>query len=249
MELDLGIGRSPPRQARPTPSFNGSGRRRRAIIADEREPMSRTFDAIIVGAGQAGPSLAKDLDAAGMRVAIVERHLVGGTCVNTGCMPTKTLVASAYVAQQARRAGEYGVAVDNVSVDYAKVMARAHKVTADARAKVAGWLDDLERGSFVTGHARLVGPHEIEVDGERLSAPRIFLNVGGRAVIPTVPGADRVPVLTNSSILALDTLPEHLVIVGGSYVGLEFAQMFRRFGARVTVVEKGARLIWRAEAS
>jgi len=210
--------------------------------------MSQAFDALIIGAGQAGPALASRFDAAGMRVAIIERHLFGGTCVNTGCMPTKTLVASAYAAHLARRSADYGIRIKgDIDIDFAAVMARAHEISTSGRTGVESWLRGLDRTTVMTGHARLVGPGEIEVAGERLTAPRIFLNVGGRASVPDLPGIDRVSVMTNSTIFALDVLPEHLVIVGGSYIGLEFAQMFRRFGAKVTVIEKGPRLVARED--
>ena len=206
------------------------------------------FDAIIVGAGQAGPSLAGRLTGAGMTVALVERHLVGGTCVNTGCMPTKTLVASAYAAQLARRGAEYGVNVGGpVSVDIAVARARATKVTLDSRARVTAWLEGMEGLTLIRGHARFVGPDRLRVGGDLLTAPRIFLNVGGRASVPALPGVDDVAFLDNSSMLALEALPEHLLVVGGSYIGLEFAQMYRRFGSRVTVVERQQRLIARED--
>ncbi len=176
---------------------------------------ARSFDAIIVGAGQAGPSLAGRLTGAGMTVALIERHLVGGTCVNTGCMPTKTMVASAYAAQLARRAGDYGVETGGpVSVDIARVRARATAVTLDARAKNTAWLEGMEGLTFIRGHARFEGPDTIRVGDAMLSAPRIFLNVGGRASVPPLPGVDTVPFLNNSSMLALEELPEHLLIVG-----------------------------------
>jgi pyruvate/2-oxoglutarate dehydrogenase complex dihydrolipoamide dehydrogenase (E3) component len=206
------------------------------------------FDAIIVGAGQAGPPLAGRLTAAGMTVALIERKLVGGTCVNTGCMPTKTLVASAYAAHLARRAAEFGVTTGSVGVDMAAVAARAHRVTLDARTSNEQWLATMERLTLLRGHARFTGPSTIAVDGEEITAPRIFLNVGGRASVPDMPGVHDVPYLDNTDMVALDAVPEHLVVVGGSYVGLEFAQMFRRFGAAVTVVERGERLIAREDA-
>ena len=175
------------------------------------------FDAIIVGAGQAGPSLAGRLTGAGMTVALVERHLVGGTCVNTGCMPTKTLVASAYAAQLARRGAEYGVNVGGpVSVDIAVARARATKVTLDSRARVTAWLEGMEGLTCIHGHARFEGPDRLRVGGDLLTAPRIFLNVGGRASVPALPGVDDVAFLDNSSMLALEALPEHLLVVGGS---------------------------------
>ena len=210
--------------------------------------MRLEFDAIVVGAGQAGPSLAGRLTGAGMKVALVERHLLGGTCVNTGCMPTKALVASAYAAHLSRRGADFGVVVEGaVKVDMKAVQQRAHKVTLDARAGLEKWLSGMEGLTLIRGHARFVGPGTMEVGDDTLTAPRIFLNVGGRAVEPGIPGAEVVETLTNSSILALDTLPEHLVVVGGGYVGLEFAQVFRRFGSKVTVVEKGPRLLSRED--
>jgi pyruvate/2-oxoglutarate dehydrogenase complex dihydrolipoamide dehydrogenase (E3) component len=207
----------------------------------------RAFDAIIIGAGQAGPSLAGRLDAAGMRVAIIERHLVGGTCVNTGCKPTKTLVASAYAAHTARRGADYGFSRSDVTIDMPAVAARARKVILDSRKGNEDWLEGMDNVELIRGHARFTGPHTITVDGEELTAPRIFINVGGRASIPDMPGLDTVPYLTNSGIVALEELPRHLVIVGGSYIGLEFAQMYRRFGAEVTIIERSDRLIRRED--
>jgi pyruvate/2-oxoglutarate dehydrogenase complex dihydrolipoamide dehydrogenase (E3) component len=210
--------------------------------------MEQTFDAIIIGTGQAGPSLAHRMATAGRRVAIVERHLFGGTCVNTGCIPTKTMVASAYAAFLARRAADFGVVVDGgVRVDMARVKARKDAISRQSRDGVETMLDGLPGALVVRGHARFVAPHEIEVGSTRISAERIFINVGGRAIVSAIPGADRVPHLTNSSMMALDRIPEHLVIVGGSYVSLEFGQMFRRFGSRVTIVEKGRRLLARED--
>ena len=206
------------------------------------------FDAIIIGAGQAGPFLAGRLTAAGMTVALSERKLFGGTCVNTGCMPTKTLVASAYAAHLARRGPDYGVVFDgSVRVDMRRVKARADTVVANARASVEKRLRGMTGCTVVEGHARFDGPDRVRVNDLVLRAPRIFINVGGRAAVPPLPGIDRVPYLTNTTILALDQLPEHLVVVGGSYIGLEFAQMYRRFGADVTVVEKAPRLIARED--
>jgi pyruvate/2-oxoglutarate dehydrogenase complex dihydrolipoamide dehydrogenase (E3) component len=206
------------------------------------------FDAIIVGAGQAGPSLAGRLTDAGMKVALIERQLVGGTCVNTGCMPTKTLVASAYAAHLARRAADYGVNVGGpISVDVAVARGRAAKVTLDNRAKVTAWLEGMDGLTFLRGQARFESPDTLRVGETLLTAPRIFLNIGGRASVPPLPGVETVPFLNNSSMLALEELPEHLLVVGGSYIGLEFAQIYRRFGSRVTVVERQARLIGRED--
>ncbi|URL57446.1 FAD-containing oxidoreductase [Luteibacter flocculans] len=209
--------------------------------------MTRTFDAIIVGAGQAGPALANRLTGAGKTVAIIERHLVGGTCVNTGCKPTKTLVASAYAARLAQRGAEYGVLTGPIAIDMPTIAARARKVILDSRKGNEDWLASMPGLTLVRGHARFTAPRRLEVNGETLEAAQVFLNVGGRARIPDFPGVDEVDYLTNSTIIPLESVPEHLVVVGGSYIGLEFAQMYRRFGAKVTVVEQGPRLIQRED--
>lgn len=206
------------------------------------------FDAIILGAGQAGPSLAGRLTGAGMKVALVERKFFGGTCVNTGCMPTKALVASAYAAHVARRAADYGVVLDgDVRVDFSRVQARAHKVTLDARNGLEKYLGTMSGCTVIQGQARFEGTHTIRVGEQTLTAPRIFINVGGRAIVPDLPGVHDISYLTNTTILQLDRLPEHLVVIGGSYIGLEFGQMYRRFGAQVTVVEKSPRLVPRED--
>jgi pyruvate/2-oxoglutarate dehydrogenase complex dihydrolipoamide dehydrogenase (E3) component len=208
----------------------------------------RRLDAIIIGAGQAGPPLAGRLTAAGMKVALVERWLFGGTCVNTGCMPTKTLVASAYAAHLVRRAADYGiVATGAAHADMPKIKARADAVSTKARSGIERRLRSMDGCAVFQGHARFEGPNVVRVDQDQLTASRIFINVGGRALIPDMPGINDVTYLTNSSILALEEIPRHLVIVGGSYVGLEFAQMYRRFGAQVTVIEKAPRLIARED--
>jgi pyruvate/2-oxoglutarate dehydrogenase complex dihydrolipoamide dehydrogenase (E3) component len=201
------------------------------------------FDALIIGAGQAGPSLAARLSAAGQKVAIIERNLIGGTCVNTGCMPTKTLVASAYAARMARRAAQYGVQIGaDVRVDMHQVRQRAATVTLNARNGLEKWLGEMPNCTLVRGHARFASATQLRVGTRLLSAPRIFINVGARAVVPDIAGLAAVPYLTNTSIVALDRLPEHLIILGGSYIGLEFAQMYRRFGSAVSVVERAPRL-------
>jgi pyruvate/2-oxoglutarate dehydrogenase complex dihydrolipoamide dehydrogenase (E3) component len=209
--------------------------------------VTRRFDAIVVGAGQAGPPLVGRLTAAGHTVAMVERKLIGGTCVNTGCIPTKTLVASAQAAHMARRGADFGVETGAVSVDMRKVKARKDAIMLDDRKGVEDWLDGMDGCTVFRGHASFEDPHTLRVGDETLSAERIFLNVGGRAVVPDIPGLADIDYLTNVSILELDTLPEHLVIVGGSYIALEFAQMYRRFGSKVTVVEKGPRLASRED--
>jgi pyruvate/2-oxoglutarate dehydrogenase complex dihydrolipoamide dehydrogenase (E3) component len=208
----------------------------------------RHYDAIVIGAGQAGPSLALRLARGGMTVAIVERKLVGGTCVNTGCTPTKTMVASAYAAQTARRAGEYGVLLDGeVAVDMKRVKARKDAIVARSRDGLTAALEGAKNCTLIRGHARFLSPREIEVGQDRLGADRMFINVGARPLVPPLAGFDRVPYLTSSTILDLETVPRHLVVVGGSYVGLEFGQMFRRFGSEVTIVEMAPRLIQRED--
>ncbi len=211
--------------------------------------MPTKFDAIIIGMGQSGPSLAQRFADQGLRIAAVERKYFGGTCVNTGCMPTKTLVASAYVAQMARRAAEYGVDVGGpVKVDMKRVKARKDEIVAESREGVSDWMDGLANTTVYRGHARFTGPKTVSVDGEVLEADRIVINTGGRALVPALPGLDRVPYFTNSTIMDVDFLPGHLLIVGGSYIGIEFAQAYRRFGAAVTVVEMADRLIAREDA-
>jgi pyruvate/2-oxoglutarate dehydrogenase complex dihydrolipoamide dehydrogenase (E3) component len=210
--------------------------------------MSQHYDAIVIGAGQAGPSLAGRLDEEGLKTAIIERHLMGGTCVNTGCIPTKTLVASARVAYLARRAAEYGVNIDQpVSMDMARVKARKDEIVAASNAGLTSWVEGMKNVTLIRGHARFEGPRSVSVNGETLSAERIFINVGARARVPDIAGLAHVGYLTNSGILDIDSLPEHLLIVGGSYIGLEFAQMYRRFGAQVTVIEMQDRLIARED--
>lgn len=210
--------------------------------------MTQRFDAIIIGTGQAGPPLAVRLSAAGMKVAIVERGRFGGTCVNTGCIPTKTLVASAYAARLAQRAAEYGVVIDGpVTVDMQRVKARKDEISGRSSRGVEQWVRGLEHATVFQGHARFESAHTVRVGSDLLEAERIFINVGGRALIPPMPGLDQVPYLTNATMMDVDFLPEHLIVVGGSYVGLEFGQMYRRFGSRVTIVEKGPRLIARED--
>ena len=210
--------------------------------------MTEHYDAIVIGAGQAGPSLAARLGQEGLKTAIIERHLMGGTCVNTGCIPTKTLVASARVAYLARRAAEFGVNIDKpVSVDMARVKARKDEIVAASNAGVTAWVEGMENVTLIRGHARFEDPRSLLVNGEALSAERIFINVGARARVPDFPGLTDVGYLTNSGMMDIDFLPEHLLIVGGSYIGLEFAQMYRRFGAQVTVIEMQDRLIARED--
>jgi pyruvate/2-oxoglutarate dehydrogenase complex dihydrolipoamide dehydrogenase (E3) component len=210
--------------------------------------MSHSFDAIIVGAGQAGPPLAGRLSDAGMKVALVERKLFGGTCVNTGCTPTKALVASAYAAYLAGHAADYGVQLGGtVTVDMQKVKDRQETIVRNSRESLEAWVRDMPNCTVYRGHARLESPSRVRVDDDSLEARQIFINVGGRANIPALPGLDRVNCLTNASLLELRVLPRHLIVVGGSYVGLEFAQIYRRFGAEVTVVEMSERLVQRED--
>jgi pyruvate/2-oxoglutarate dehydrogenase complex dihydrolipoamide dehydrogenase (E3) component len=211
--------------------------------------MTRQFDAIIIGTGQAGPFLAQRLAAAGMKVAIVERKLFGGTCVNTGCIPTKTMVASAYAAHTARRAADFGVVIDGgVSVDMRLVKARKDAISAKSRIGTEESLRQLENCAVYQGHARFDSPRSVSVGPETIAADRIFINVGGRAAVPPMPGLEQVAYLTNSSMMDIDFLPPRLIVVGGSYVGLEFGQMFRRFGSDVAIVERGPRLLQREDA-
>ena len=210
--------------------------------------MHRTFDAIIVGAGQSGPSLAVRLAQAGRRVALIERRALGGTCVNDGCIPTKTLVASARAAWVVRNAATFGVDVAGaITVDMKRVKARKDEVVQASHDGLASWLGGTRGLELVSGHARFDGPRALRVGDDLLEAEQIFLNVGARASIPGVPGLADGPVLTNSTMMDVDAVPDHLVVLGGSYVGLEFAQMYRRFGARVTIVQRGPRLIERED--
>ncbi|CAM3921905.1 FAD-containing oxidoreductase [Bordetella bronchialis] len=240
-----GAQREVPMSTQPTQGPSGNTTPR----ADSPSGVTPThFDAIVIGAGQAGPPLAGRLTQAGQRVALIERKHFGGTCVNTGCMPTKTLVASAYAAHLARRAADFGVALQGtVGVDARRLKERKDEVVLRARGNVEKWLRGMDNCTVVQGHARFVGPREIDVDGRRLSADRFYINVGGRANIPDMPGVRDIPLLTNTTLLDLDTVPRHMIVIGGSYIGLEFAQMYRRFGAEVTVVEKGPRLISRED--
>ncbi|EEF60224.1 FAD-containing oxidoreductase [Pedosphaera parvula] len=206
--------------------------------------MTVTYDAIIIGTGQAGPSLAERLSQAGMKVAIIERERFGGTCVNTGCTPTKTMVASAYAAHLARRAGDFGVVINGqVSVDMKRVKARKDEIVNNSSKSVESWLRNMRNCTVYLGSARFESAHTVRVGDTVLGAERTFINVGTRARIPALPGIDQVPFTTNSSLLNIDLVPEHLITIGGSYIGLEFGQMFRRFGSRVTIVEMAPRLI------
>src|SRR5215475_13397562 len=210
--------------------------------------MSTRYDAIVIGTVQSGPPLASRMADEGMKVAVIERKLFGGTCVNVGCIPTKTLVASARAAYVARRAAEYGVMVGGpIAVDMKKVKERKDGIVRHSNEGVAKWMKETANITAYEGHARFEDPDTVRVNGELLQAARIFINVGGRALVPDMPGVADVPYLTNSSMMEIDFLPEHLVIVGGSYIGLEFGQMYRRFGSQVTIVEMADRLVSRED--
>ncbi len=206
------------------------------------------FDAIVIGAGQAGPALAARCSKAGWKTAVIERKHYGGTCVNVGCVPTKTLVASAKAMRQAQRGADYGFSIGAFQVDMARVMARKQAIVMQSRLGVENWMKGLSGVEPIAGHARFVGPATVEVNGRQLTARHIFINVGGRATRPPIVGIDTVQALDNSSVLELTEVPEHLIILGGSYIGLEFAQVMRRFGAAVTVVERATRLLPREDA-
>jgi pyruvate/2-oxoglutarate dehydrogenase complex dihydrolipoamide dehydrogenase (E3) component len=208
--------------------------------------MSTKYDAIIIGTGQSGPALAGRLNQESLKTAIMERKLVGGTCVNVGCTPTKTLVGSARVAYLAHQAKNFGVSIEgDISVDMSRVKARKDEVAGASNKGVTDWLEGMKNVDLIRGHAQFVDAHSVEVNGNVFEAEKIFINVGARARIPDWKGLDAVPFFTNSSMMEIDFLPEHLIIIGGSYVGLEFAQMYRRFGSQVTVVEMQDRVIAR----
>ena len=209
--------------------------------------MTERYDAIVIGVGQAAPALCARLDKEGLKTALIERKLLGGTCVNNGCIPTKTLIASAHAAHLARRGGDYGFGAGAVRVDMQAVKRRKDHVVRQSSSSLKKWIAGMQHVTLVHGHAKFTGPHAVAVKGRELEAERIFINVGARAAVPDMPGVKEVPFLTNSSMMAVDFRPPHLVIVGGSYIGLEFAQMYRRFGAEVTVVERAPKLLPRED--
>jgi len=209
--------------------------------------MAERFDAIVIGVGQAAPALCARLDKEGLKTAVIERKLLGGTCVNTGCIPSKTLIASARAAHIARRGGDYGFARTSARVDMAAVKRRKDRVVRQSVDGLKKWLGGMKHVSLIQGQAKFVAAHRVAVDGRELEAERIFINVGARAAIPDMPGVKEVPFFTNSSIMKVGFLPPHLIIVGGSYIGLEFAQMYRRFGSKVTVVERMPKLLPRED--
>ncbi|MDP6817928.1 MAG: FAD-containing oxidoreductase [Alphaproteobacteria bacterium] len=211
--------------------------------------MPTQFDAIIIGTGQAGPAMAARMTQEGLKAAIIERKLFGGTCVNTGCIPTKALVASARAAHMARRGGDFGIAIEgDIKADMKRVKARKDGIVRQSNQGVTNWMKNMDGLSVFEGHGRLESANTVRVNGELLQADRIILNVGGRAAVPDMPGIGEIDVLTNASMMAVDFLPQHLIVIGGSYIGLEFAQMYRRFGSRVTVVQRGERLVGREDA-
>ncbi|HYG54969.1 MAG TPA: FAD-containing oxidoreductase [Burkholderiales bacterium] len=209
--------------------------------------MPEQFDAIVIGAGQAGPALCARLNKEGLKTAMVERHLLGGTCVNNGCIPTKTLVASARALHVARRGSEFGFSMENLKTDMGRIKARKDAVVKHSSDGLADWFKQMKHVTLIHGHARFTAEKTVAVDGRELRAEKIFINVGGRAAVPDMPGIRDVPFLNNNSMMRVDVVPEHLVIVGGSYIGLEFAQMYRRFGSQVTVVERAAKLLPRED--
>ena len=210
--------------------------------------MTTKFNAIVIGTGQSGPALGARLSAEGMTVAVIERRRFGGTCVNTGCVPTKTLVASARAAYMARRGADFGVVIDGpIRVDMKKVKARKDAVVERSNKGVEGWVRGLENGTVYVGHAAFEGPRTVRVGDDVLEADKVFINVGARSAVPPIPGLDTVPYFDNSTMMDVDFLPEHLVLIGGSYIGLEFGQMYRRFGSQVTIIERGPRLLMRED--
>ena len=210
--------------------------------------MAKNYDAIVIGTGQAGPPLAERLGQAGWKVAIIERHLFGGTCVNTGCIPTKTLVASAKVANMVSRASEYGIEISgDVKIDMKKVKARKDEISGASNQGVESWVKNMENVDTYEGHGKFVNNNSVKVNDEILNAKNIFINVGGRANIPPIKGLDKVSFYTNSGMMDVNFIPEHLIVIGGSYIGLEFAQMYKRFGSEVTIVEMSDRLIGRED--
>jgi pyruvate/2-oxoglutarate dehydrogenase complex dihydrolipoamide dehydrogenase (E3) component len=205
------------------------------------------YDAIIVGSGQAGNPLAHRLADLGWSVALIEKKYLGGTCINVGCTPTKTMVHRAQVAHYARNSARWGVNTMSVSVDLAKIVAQKDEVVLSFRSSQQKQVDKRPNLKLYREHARFVAPHQLQVGDDRLESEKIFIDVGGRPTIPSIPGLDRMPYLTNESLMQLTSIPEHLIILGGGYIGLEFGQMFRRFGSRVTVLHTGKQIISRED--
>ncbi|KXV14658.1 mercuric reductase [Caballeronia megalochromosomata] len=215
--------------------------------------MSQHFDAVVIGTGQGGSPLAVRLAESGKRTAVIERHLFGGTCVNVGCTPTKTYVASARAAHVARTAAQYGVMIGgDITIDMTRVKARKDEVIGGSRTGIEEWLRATKNLTVFRGHARFTGPHALAIEAadgstQDIDADLVFINTGTRAAVPALDGLARVPYLTNATILELTDVPEHLVIVGASYIALEFGQMFRRFGSRVTLLVRGERILTRED--
>lgn len=206
--------------------------------------MSKHFDAIIIGAGQAAPPLAAKLASAGRHVAVIERRHLGGSCVNFGCTPTKAMIASARAAWMLRHAADFGIDIHGeVRVDMTAVAARTTKIVEHSHQGLRKWLESVDGVTLIAGHARLTGDRQLQVDGAHFQAEQLFINTGSRAVVPAIPGLEQTDFLTSSQMARIDRLPEHLIILGGGYIGVEFAQMFRRFGSRVTLIERNARLM------
>ncbi len=209
--------------------------------------MAERFDAVVIGTGQAAPALCARLDKEGLKTALIERDRLGGTCVNVGCIPTKTLIASARAAHLARRGGDYGFSIDGFTLDMPAVKRRKDGVVRQSSEGLEKWIGGMKNVELIRGHARFSASHAVTVGERILEARRIFVNVGGRAVVPDLPGMGEVPVLTNSSMMDIERVPEHLLIIGGSYIGLEFAHCYRRFGAQVTVIERADKLLPRED--
>ncbi|MCU0465135.1 MAG: FAD-containing oxidoreductase [Anaerolineae bacterium] len=210
--------------------------------------MGKTYDAIIIGSGQAGFPLAAALAGKGWKVALAEGGHIGGTCINTGCSPTKTIVASARAAHVARRGADFGVITGPVSIDFAKVMERKDKIVHQFRSGVEDWLTSLDNLTLYREYASFEGPNQVRVGDEVIESERIYINTGARTTVPPIPGLDGVPYLDNKTILELEAVPQHLVVIGGGYIGLEYAQAFRRFGAEVTVIERAPQIMGREDA-
>lgn len=214
--------------------------------------MAEKYDAIIIGSGQSGGPLSTTLAKAGWKVALIERESVGGTCVNRGCTPTKTMVASARVAYLTRRAGDYGVQTSPISIDMKKVRERKRDIVENFRSSGQRYMESFENLELIFGEAGFSNSKSIEVrlsgaDAREITAEKIFINTGCRPSVPPIEGLSRVPFLNSTTIMELDTVPEHLVMIGGGYIGLEFGQMFRRFGSRVTVLQRGNQLLPRED--
>jgi pyruvate/2-oxoglutarate dehydrogenase complex dihydrolipoamide dehydrogenase (E3) component len=205
------------------------------------------FDAIIIGTGQAGKPLSYALADLGWKVALIERAELGGSCINTGCTPTKTMVASAQVAHYARDAARWGVRVSGVEVDLPAVVARKNQVVQNARTSIQKRIDSRPNIRLVRGPARFIAPHQVQVGAEVFESQKIFINTGTRPAVPQIPGLDTVPFLSNATVMELQAAPEHLLVLGGGYIGLEFGQMFRRFGSRVTIIHNGERILPRED--